>query len=29
MHPKLKWRRSKTLGLGGDCCDFKITVDEG
>lgn len=22
MHPKLLWRRTKTLGRGEDCCDF-------
>lgn len=22
MHPKLLWHRTKTLGRGGDCCDF-------
>lgn len=22
LHPKLIWRRTKTLGRGGDCCDF-------
>lgn len=22
MHPKLLWYRTKTLGRGGDCCDF-------
>lgn len=26
MHPKLHWGRTKTLGLGGDCCDFRLTV---
>lgn len=26
MHQKLKWGRTKTLGQGGDCCDFKLTV---
>ena len=24
MHPKLIWARTKTLGRGGDCCDFDI-----
>lgn len=24
MHPKLIWGRSKTLGTGGDCCDFNL-----
>ncbi len=22
MHPKLVWGRTKTIGRGGDCCDF-------
>ena len=22
LHPKLLWHRTKTLGRGGDCCDF-------
>jgi len=26
MHPKLLWQRTKTLGRGGDCCDFKISI---
>ncbi len=26
MHPKLVWGRMKTLGMGGDCCDFKLTI---
>lgn len=26
MHVKLYWRRTKTLGLGGDCCDFRLTI---
>lgn len=26
MHPKLRWGRTKTLGLEGDCCDFQITI---
>lgn len=25
MHPNLKWGRTKTLGRGGDCCNFKLT----
>ncbi len=24
LHPKLLWHRTKTLGRGGDCCDFCI-----
>lgn len=26
MHPKLIWHRTKTLGRGGDCCDFGLRV---
>lgn len=26
MHAKLHWGRTKTLGLGGDCCDFRLTI---
>ena len=26
MHPRLVWGRTKTLGKGGDCCDFKMTI---
>ena len=26
MHPKLVWGRTKTLGRGDECCDFKLTV---
>jgi len=26
MHPKVVWGRTKTLGKGGDCCDFKMKV---
>lgn len=26
MHSKLHWGRTKTLGLGGDCCDFRLTI---
>ena len=26
MHPCVIWGRTKTLGKGGDCCDFKLTV---
>ena len=28
MHPKLKWGRTKTLGQGGDCCDFRLTIEQ-
>lgn len=26
MHPKLIWHRTKTLGRGGNCCDFGLKV---
>lgn len=26
MHPKLSWYRTKTLGRGGDCCDFCLKI---
>ena len=26
MHPKLVWHRTKTLGRGGDCCDFCLKI---
>ncbi len=26
LHPKLFWHRTKTLGHGGDCCDFCMRV---
>ena len=26
MHPKLVWHRTKTLGQGGDCCDFCLKI---
>ena len=28
IHPKLVWGRTKTLGTGGDCCDFKMYIKE-
>ncbi len=28
MHPKLKWGRTKTIGHGGDCCDFLLAYKE-
>lgn len=28
MHPKLQWHRTTTIGRGGDCCDFEITVKD-
>jgi len=26
LHPRLVWGRTKTLGKGGDCCDFRMKV---
>lgn len=26
LHPGLLWRRTKTLGRGGDCCDFSLRL---
>ena len=26
LHPKLLWHRTKTLGRGGDCCDFSLKL---
>ncbi|MDO5424623.1 MAG: L-2-amino-thiazoline-4-carboxylic acid hydrolase [Eubacteriales bacterium] len=28
LHPRLLWQRTKTLGRGGDCCDFCLKVME-
>ena len=28
LHPKLVWARTKTMGRGGDCCDFRLYIDE-
>ena len=28
MHPKLIWGRTKTLGTGGDVCDFRLEIRE-
>ena len=28
IHPKLVWGRTKTLGHGGDVCDFRISIKE-
>ena len=28
LHPKLYWHRTKTLGRGGDCCDFCLKLRE-
>ena len=27
MHPKLIWGRTKTIGRGGDCCDFLLKYE--
>jgi hypothetical protein len=27
MHPKLVWERTKTLGRGDDCCDFRLYIN--
>jgi len=24
IHPNLIWKRTKTLGIGGNCCDFRL-----
>ena len=26
LHPRLRWQRTKTLGRGGDCCDFCLRL---
>lgn len=26
LHPNLVWHRTKTLGRGGDCCDFSLKL---
>ncbi len=26
MHPKLVWARTHSLGMGGNCCDFKLYI---
>ncbi|MCR5326582.1 MAG: L-2-amino-thiazoline-4-carboxylic acid hydrolase [Bacteroidales bacterium] len=26
LHPKVIWGRTKTLGKGGNCCDFRMKV---
>lgn len=26
MHPRLVWKRTQTLGTGGECCDFRLFV---
>ena len=28
LHPMLKWSRTKTIGRGGDCCDFLLKYSE-
>ena len=28
MHPKLVWGRTKTIGHGGDCCNFLLQYKE-
>ena len=28
LHPMLKWGRTKTIGRGGDCCDFLLKYSE-
>lgn len=28
MHPKLIWGRTKTLGMGAECCDFCLSIKE-
>ena len=28
IHPKLIWGRTQTLGKGGSCCDFKISIKQ-
>jgi len=28
LHPKLIWGRTKTIGRGGDCCDFLLEYEE-
>lgn len=28
MHPKLRWGRTKTIGRGGDCCNFLLQYRE-
>lgn len=28
MHPKISWDRTKTIGYGYDCCDFKVTIKD-
>jgi hypothetical protein len=28
LHPNLVWARTRTLGMGGECCDFRLYVKE-
>ena len=28
LHPRLIWHRTKTLGRGGDCCDFCLKIGD-
>ena len=28
LHPKLLWRRTRTLGRGGDRCDFCLKIQK-
>lgn len=28
LHPKLVWGRTQTLGMGGECCDFRLYIKE-
>lgn len=28
LHPKLIWGRTKTIGRGGNCCDFLLQYRE-
>lgn len=28
LHPKLIWARTQTLGMGGECCDFRLHLKE-
>lgn len=28
LHPKLVWGRTQTLGMGGDCCDFRLYLKD-
>lgn len=28
LHPKLVWKRTQTLGMGGECCDFRLYLKD-